>query len=230
LQLTDEWADTQIDVDDVKGCIASIITQKRSQNSSYVKILISIGGGGKGSEHFPTVASNPNLRARFASSVRAFVDNYGFDGADSKSFILLKDIWMTDSISSRLGASLRRIARHFLHLPSHLSPLCPPKSPLCPHVCSPHRRMASPAHQPRRRILHSRFHHPNGVRLHRLLVPRTRPPRRAVSTSRPPIAPVWPHRRPIRPTPARPLAPETRPGRPMLRARLPAFSVSSAHC
>jgi chitinase len=82
----DEWADTQIDVDGVKGCIAAVTAQKQRQNANHVKILVSIGGAGKGSEHFATVASDPNLRIRFAHSVRDFVDSYGFDGADSKRF------------------------------------------------------------------------------------------------------------------------------------------------
>ena len=50
-----------------------------------LKIVLSIGGGGKGSENFARMAGNAEARERFAHSARALVDEYGLDGIDSMS-------------------------------------------------------------------------------------------------------------------------------------------------
>lgn len=48
-----------------------------------LRTVLSIGGGGKGSEHFASVARSPLARQTFASSARELVLEYGFDGVDS---------------------------------------------------------------------------------------------------------------------------------------------------
>jgi len=81
-QFTDNYADTEIDIDGVKGCINDL----RSVKTRYphVKTILSFGGGGEGSAPFPAVASNGIVRSIFAQSARQMVDAYGFDGMDSK--------------------------------------------------------------------------------------------------------------------------------------------------
>jgi chitinase len=59
------------------------VAQKLKPNRSHLKILISIGGAGKGSENFDSIASSSTLRQHFATSARTFVDQWGFDGVDS---------------------------------------------------------------------------------------------------------------------------------------------------
>jgi chitinase len=46
-----------------------------------VKVLISVGGWGW-DEQFETLAADPTLRARFVHNLKAFVEEYGLDGAD----------------------------------------------------------------------------------------------------------------------------------------------------
>lgn len=47
-----------------------------------LKVLLSIGGAGKGSEPFAAVACDPNARTRFAQSARDMCLEYGLDGID----------------------------------------------------------------------------------------------------------------------------------------------------
>jgi len=78
--LSDEWADTQLEVDGSQGCLRSFAALK--QQHSHLKLVLSIGGGGQASQNFATVASNPSTRTRFADSARTLVNQYGFDGID----------------------------------------------------------------------------------------------------------------------------------------------------
>lgn len=46
--------------------------------------MLSVGGGGKGSEPFAAVARDPACRERFAQSSLALVQQFGIDGIDSQ--------------------------------------------------------------------------------------------------------------------------------------------------
>ncbi|MCJ1242969.1 hypothetical protein MMC30_000165 [Trapelia coarctata] len=80
ISLSDEVADTEIEVDGAQGCIQALTQLKRQYPS--LKIVLSIGGGGTGSAHFPRIASDNTLRTIFARSARTLVDMYDFDGID----------------------------------------------------------------------------------------------------------------------------------------------------
>lgn len=82
-QLSDDWADSQIDVDGTKGCLRSF--QDLKVKHGHLKVLLSVGGGGKGSDNFAIVAANYTSRERFAFTARELVDKYGLDGIDSTS-------------------------------------------------------------------------------------------------------------------------------------------------
>jgi chitinase len=98
LQLSDEWADAQIDVPGAgdlpatKGCLNSFALLKRKY--SRLRVVLSVGGGGKGSEPFAAVAANPASRERFAQTALGLVQHFGIDGIDSK--------WLTTPLSSWL--------------------------------------------------------------------------------------------------------------------------------
>ncbi len=83
-QFTDNYADTEIEIDGVKGCINEL----RSIKTRYphIKTIISLGGGGESSASFPIVASDGILRSTFARNARHIVDAYGLDGIDSNRF------------------------------------------------------------------------------------------------------------------------------------------------
>ncbi|KAF3398911.1 Endochitinase B [Talaromyces pinophilus] len=78
--LSDEWADSQMPVDGTEGCLRAFIQLK--QQYPQLKVILSIGGGGKGSENFAKVATDPAAVANFAYSARALVDQFGLDGVD----------------------------------------------------------------------------------------------------------------------------------------------------
>jgi chitinase len=86
--LSDEWADAQIDVpgtDDIpatKGCLNSFALLKRKY--TRLRVVLSVGGGGKGSEPFAGVARDPACRERFAQTSLALVQQFGIDGIDSQ--------------------------------------------------------------------------------------------------------------------------------------------------
>ena len=88
LQLSDEWADTQIqvpgagNVPSTEGCLNSFVLLKRKY--SRLRVVLSVGGGGKGSEPFAAVAANPASRERFAQTALGLVQHFGIDGIDSK--------------------------------------------------------------------------------------------------------------------------------------------------
>ncbi|KAI9843394.1 MAG: hypothetical protein M1837_006420 [Sclerophora amabilis] len=78
--LSDEWADTQLQVDGHHGCLGAFLALKRQHR--HLKLMLSIGGGGVGSQHFPTVASNPLARENFGRTARNLVTTHGLDGID----------------------------------------------------------------------------------------------------------------------------------------------------
>ncbi|KAL7771359.1 hypothetical protein CFE70_001302 [Pyrenophora teres f. teres 0-1] len=87
--LSDEWADAQIDVpgaDDIpatKGCLNSFALLKKKY--TRLRVVLSVGGGGKGSEPFAAVARDPACRERFAQSSLGLVQQFGIDGIDNAS-------------------------------------------------------------------------------------------------------------------------------------------------
>lgn len=81
-QLSDEWADSQMPVDGTEGCLRSF-TQLKVQYTD-LKVILSVGGGGKGSENFAQVARNPEKVENFVTSARQLVDQFQLDGIDSK--------------------------------------------------------------------------------------------------------------------------------------------------
>lgn len=93
-QLSDEWADAQMPVDGTEGCLRAFTQLK--QQYSEMKVILSIGGGGKGSENFAKVARNPPAVEIFARSARALVDQFGLDGIDSTASSLLIRSKFTD--------------------------------------------------------------------------------------------------------------------------------------
>lgn len=78
----DEKADTQLSVDGANGCLEAL-TKLRRDHHPNLKLLLSVGGG-SGSKPFPGIAADPTKRQTFATSIRAFVDRFHFDGVDSK--------------------------------------------------------------------------------------------------------------------------------------------------
>lgn len=81
LQMSDEWADCQMPVDGTTGCLRAFVQLK--QRYSQMKVILSVGGGGKGSENFASVASNPTAVQTFVRTARGLVDEFGLDGIDS---------------------------------------------------------------------------------------------------------------------------------------------------
>ncbi|PWY86849.1 glycoside hydrolase [Aspergillus heteromorphus CBS 117.55] len=78
--LSDEWADTQMPVDGTNGCLRAFAQLKPQY--SKMKLILSVGGGGKGSENFAVVAHSQSRIETFARSARALVDQFGLDGID----------------------------------------------------------------------------------------------------------------------------------------------------
>ena len=50
----------------------------------HIKTLLSVGGGGKGSEPFPGVASTAKSLDQFVASAKGYLDAHQLDGIDSK--------------------------------------------------------------------------------------------------------------------------------------------------
>ncbi|KAL4884362.1 glycoside hydrolase superfamily [Aspergillus karnatakaensis] len=78
--LSDEWADTQMPVDGTNGCLRAFAQLKPQY--SKMKLILSVGGGGKGSENFAAVARSQSRTETFAQSARKLVDEFGLDGID----------------------------------------------------------------------------------------------------------------------------------------------------
>lgn len=67
-------------VDGTNGCIRAF-TQLKPQYSK-MKVILSVGGGGKGSENFALVSQSRSRLDNFVRSARALVDQFGLDGID----------------------------------------------------------------------------------------------------------------------------------------------------
>lgn len=80
-QFTDNHADTEIDIDGVKGCINDLSSIKTRY--PHIKAILSLGGEGV-SAPFAAVACDGIIRSMFAQNARQIVDAYGLDGIDSK--------------------------------------------------------------------------------------------------------------------------------------------------
>ena len=78
--LSDEYADDQIEINGMKGCLNDLRSVK--ERYPHIKTLLSIGGGGKGSVPLPAVAANPEARSKFAWTAEEMVETYGLDGID----------------------------------------------------------------------------------------------------------------------------------------------------
>lgn len=77
---SDEYADTGIEIGDVKGCLNDLKAVKKLH--PHIKTLLSVGGGGKGSVPLPAIAANAEARSRFAWTAEEAVEIYGLDGID----------------------------------------------------------------------------------------------------------------------------------------------------
>jgi chitinase len=80
--LSDEWADTQMPVDGAEGCLRAFVQLK--QQYSQMRVVLSVGGSGKGSENFAAVAHNRSTLDTFVRTARGLVDQFGLDGIDGK--------------------------------------------------------------------------------------------------------------------------------------------------
>ena len=49
-----------------------------------MRVILSVGGGGKGSENFAAVANSRSCSETFVRTARQLVDQFGLDGIDSK--------------------------------------------------------------------------------------------------------------------------------------------------
>ena len=65
-----------------KGCLNSFALLKKKY--TMLRVILSVGGGGKGSEPFAEVARHRSKRKRFAESALELVQQFGIDGIDSK--------------------------------------------------------------------------------------------------------------------------------------------------
>jgi len=70
------------DVPETKGCLHSFALLKRKYTK--LRVVLSVGGGGKGSEPFAQVAADPASREKFAQTALALVQQFGIDGIDSE--------------------------------------------------------------------------------------------------------------------------------------------------
>lgn len=64
------------------GCLNSFAQIKKRYNR--LRVVLSVGGGGKGSEPFAAVAREQHSRERFAQSALGLVQQFGIDGIDSE--------------------------------------------------------------------------------------------------------------------------------------------------
>lgn len=112
-QLSDEHADTQAAVDGTKGALSALHNLKHK--NPKLKTVLSIGGGGKGSDPFAGMAHSAKTRENFAISVKETLDKYGFDGVDSKPKLNPQLVSLLADSSSRLGTPIRCCSRRGLY-------------------------------------------------------------------------------------------------------------------
>lgn len=68
-------------MDGAYGCLRAFA--KLKSEFKHLKVVLSIGGGGKGGEHFASVAQDEEKRRRFACTSHKIVVDYGLNGIDS---------------------------------------------------------------------------------------------------------------------------------------------------
>lgn len=71
-------------VDGTEGCLRAFVRLK--QRYPRMRVILSVGGGGKGSENFAAVAHSRSRLDTFVRSARALVDSFGLDGIDGNCF------------------------------------------------------------------------------------------------------------------------------------------------
>ena len=71
-----------MEVDGTEGCLRAF-TQLRCQYSE-LRVILSIGGGGAGSENFAAVASNQIAVEKFIYTVQNLATQFNLDGFDSE--------------------------------------------------------------------------------------------------------------------------------------------------
>ena len=72
-------------VDGAEGCLRAFVQLKK--RSSKRGAILSVGGGGKGSENFAAVANSRSRLDTFVRTARGLVDQFGIDGIDSKAAV-----------------------------------------------------------------------------------------------------------------------------------------------
>jgi len=102
----------KIACDGASGCLGSLIRLK--QQYPYLKVILSVGGGGPGNQNFAAVAASGYFRDNFAESAKGLIDASGLDGIDSQCslscifFPVLKNqSRLGTSSKSRAGPKLR---------------------------------------------------------------------------------------------------------------------------
>ncbi|KAL8923602.1 MAG: hypothetical protein Q9208_004549 [Pyrenodesmia sp. 3 TL-2023] len=80
IYLSDEYADTKIAVDGTTGCLNAMRNLK--QRNPNLKLLLSVGGGGAGSEPFASIAKSSSAREQLARTAKQMLDTYQFNGLD----------------------------------------------------------------------------------------------------------------------------------------------------
>lgn len=93
--MSDEWADTQMPVDGAEGCLRAFAQLK--QQYSKMRVILSVGGGGKGSDNFAAVANSRSRLDTFVRTARELVDQFGIDGIDGRT------ITSNSEVSAKLG-------------------------------------------------------------------------------------------------------------------------------
>lgn len=68
-------------MDGTHGCLQAF--GKLKLEYKHLKVILSVGGGGKGGEHFAQVAKGATSRRTFAHTAQQLVLQYGLDGIDS---------------------------------------------------------------------------------------------------------------------------------------------------
>lgn len=81
IQVGDQYADTQLPVDGTFGGLNAF--GKLKADNKHLKLLLSVGGAGSGSNNFAAVARNEGARKVFAHTAKKLVTEYGLDGIDS---------------------------------------------------------------------------------------------------------------------------------------------------
>jgi chitinase len=72
-------------VDGAEGCLRAFVQLK--QQYSAMRIILSVGGGGKGSENFAAVAHSRSRLDTFVRTCRELVDQFGIDGIDGETLV-----------------------------------------------------------------------------------------------------------------------------------------------